>query len=559
MQVLSPDTLFNALKELDVLDAKELEALYTQAVETKASLQHLLLDKNLISDENLGKVIAELYAVPFIKLSQVKIEPDVLHLIPERVAQEFHIIAFALDEAHLKVASSYPDDPDFAQFLSQKTGKKVEMYYATEYDIVDAIHLYKKDLQISFDELLNKEVDEAGKTNGADKPVTRIFELLVEYAYANRASDIHIEPQDEISLIRFRIDGVLHDVLSLPKNLHDQLITRIKVLSKLRTDEHLAAQDGKLQQQVEKEELDVRVSIVPIVEGEKAVLRLLSSRSREFSLNDLGMNASDLGKVKNGFTKPFGMVLVTGPTGSGKTTTIYAILKILNTREKNIATIEDPVEYEITGINQIQVNAKTELTFAKGLRSILRQDPNIIFVGEIRDEETADIAVNSAMTGHLVLSTLHTNDSATSLPRLIDLGVEPFLIASTVNTIIAQRLVRKICEKCRYSEVVPRNSVTDFFHDESVTKLIPQSETIRLYKGKGCPICHGTGYQGRVALFEVLEVTEAIRKLITEEKDAETIYVKAQGEGMQTMLMDGIAKVMSGVTTLEEVMRVTKE
>jgi len=559
MYPVTNDTLFKALKELEVLDKDALESAYNEANRTKTPLGDLLLEKDLIHDENLGKLIADIFSVPFVRLTQVRIDERVLTLIPEEVAARTYTIAFELDEKTLKIATSNPKDPDLSRFLFQKTGREVTVYYATPQDIWEALPRYKKNLQTSFDDLLTMQLEEAGKNGGGDKPVTKIFELLVEYAYSSKASDIHIEPQEKISLVRFRIDGVLHDVLELPKNLHDQLLTRIKVLSKLRTDEHLTAQDGKLQQALQKENLDVRVSIVPIVEGEKAVLRLLSSHSREFSLNDLGMNPKDLEKVRQGFAKPFGMVLVTGPTGSGKTTTIYAILKILNTREKNIATIEDPVEYEIAGINQIQVNTKTDLTFATGLRSILRQDPNIIFVGEIRDDETADIAVNSAMTGHLVLSTLHTNDSATSLPRLIDLGVEPFLIASTVNTIIAQRLVRKICEKCRFSEVIPLPDIQKLLPSDIVAQTFPQSGDIRLYKGKGCAICHSTGYQGRIALFEVLEISETIKKLITDQADATTIYKEAQKEGMQTMLRDGIEKVIAGVTTLEEIVRVTKE
>ncbi|MBI4033244.1 MAG: type II/IV secretion system protein, partial [Candidatus Blackburnbacteria bacterium] len=307
------------------------------------------------------------------------------------------------------------------------------------------------------------------------------------------------------------------------------------------------------------ENLDIRVSIVPIVEGEKAVLRLLSSRSRQFSLQDLGMSDKDLAKVRKGFSKPYGMLLSTGPTGSGKTTTIYAVLKIINTREKNIATIEDPVEYDIEGINQIQVNPKTNLTFANGLRSILRQDPDIIFVGEIRDEETASIAINSAMTGHLVLSTAHTNDAATALPRLIDMNIEPFLIASTVNTIIGQRLVRKVCDKCKISQTTTSEELAKHVPEEIVTKYFGKKKEVRVYRGKGCPICHSTGYIGRIGVFEVLEVSEAIRHLITERANADVIRQKAQEEGMTTMIDDGFDKVEGGITTVEEVLRATTE
>ena len=348
-------------------------------------------------------------------------------------------------------------------------------------------------------------------------------------------------------------------MLVLPKKLHEQIITRIKVLASLRTDEHMAPQDGKMRISLVEEELDIRASILPIVYGEKIVCRLLASRFRQFSLVDLGMRDSDLKKVTNGFKKSFGMVLSTGPTGSGKTTSIYSILKIINSREKNITTIEDPVEYRMKGVNQIQANPKANLTFASGLRSILRQDPNIIFVGEIRDSETASIAVNAALTGHLVLSTLHTNDAATALPRLSDMGVEPFLIASTVNVIVAQRLLRKICEMCKSSIDIKRQDFLKNLPSEIVTKHFGEKENIRVYKGQGCPVCHHTGYAGRVGVFEVLDVTNNIRKLITQKADADVILSQAiKDNDMTTMLDDGLIKVKQGTTTIEEVLRVTK-
>jgi type II secretory ATPase GspE/PulE/Tfp pilus assembly ATPase PilB-like protein len=313
-----------------------------------------------------------------------------------------------------------------------------------------------------------------------------------------------------------------------------------------------------MRMRLEEEDLDLRVSILPIVEGEKVVLRLLASHFRQFSLVDLGMNERDLAKVQKAISKSFGMVLSTGPTGSGKTTSIYSLIKILNTREKNITTIEDPVEYRIKGINQIQVNAKTNLTFASGLRSILRQDPNVVFVGEIRDNETASIAVNAALTGHLVLSTLHTNDAATTLPRLTDMQIEPFLVASTVNVIIAQRLIRKICDMCKASLQVQKTELTKSIPDAIFVKHFGTSETITVYQGQGCKVCNKTGYLGRVGVFEVLEVTNAVRKLITEKRDADVIAQAAIAEGMNTMLDDGLEKIAKGVTTIAEVLRVTK-
>ncbi len=388
-------------------------------------------------------------------------------------------------------------------------------------------------------------------------PAEKIVDMLIRYAYQDGTSDIHIEPQEDASLVRFRIDGILHDVLTLPKALHDQIIARIKVISRLRTDEHLSPQDGKMRMKLEEENLDIRVSILPIVDGEKVVMRLLSSKARQLNLKDLGMNDFDLTKVHHGYTKSYGMILSTGPTGSGKTTSIYSILKILNTREKNITTTEDPVEYRIKGVNQIQVNPKTDLTFANSLRSILRQDPNIVFVGEIRDAETANIAVNAALTGHLVLSTLHTNDSATALPRLMDMGVEPFLVASTVNVIVAQRLVRQICEMCKSSYSVTLEDIVKNLPQDAVKRHFDK-KIVTLYQGKGCKVCHNTGYTGRSGVFEVLEVTPTIKKLIVQKADSDIIVAEAIKSGMSTMLDDGLDKCVKGQTTIEEVLRVTK-
>ncbi|MDO8498670.1 MAG: GspE/PulE family protein [bacterium] len=550
--------LAKILGESRLLTAEQLQKASKNSESRHLSLYESLLSLDLISDEQLGKMIADFLKISFVALSKVSIPQEVLQIIPEVVARKQKIIAFENDGEGLKVALADPENVEVQQFLSKKTGEKIVPYFATENDLNEALRLYRKELQKTFDEMLKEAVEEA-KGGPAEAPVSKIIDLLIEYAYENKASDIHIEPEEKSSLVRFRIDGVLHDVLSVPSTLHEQMVTRIKVLSKLRTDEHLSAQDGKMRIKLEEEELDIRISIVPIVEGEKVVMRLLSSHSRQFSLGDLGMNSKDLEKVTAGFNKPYGMVLSTGPTGSGKTTTIYSVLKILNTREKNIATIEDPVEYDIDGINQIQVNPKTNLTFADGLRAILRQDPDIIFVGEIRDKETAGIAVNSAMTGHLVLSTLHTNDAATTLPRLIDMDIEPFLVASTVNVIIGQRLVRKICEKCRVSKTVTVAEVSKQLPKEAVEKHFRGKKEVRLYSGKGCPVCHSTGYVGRVGVFEVLVVSEAVRELISAKADSEVIAKKAITEGMTTMLDDGIEKALNGITTIEEVMRVTKQ
>jgi type IV pilus assembly protein PilB len=523
-----------------------------------ATFADALIERDIISDENLGILISDYLKIPFVVLSKISIPEEIFNVIPERFARKYRVVPFSRDNQSVKVAMADPNAKDVMDMITLKTGQPVVPFLATERDIYNTLSIYRKDLQKTFDELIRKHLVDKEKQLYFNVPTAKMVEMIISYAYEDRASDIHIEPQEKDSLVRFRIDGMLHDMLEIPKTLHDQIITRLKVISRLRTDEHLAPQDGKLRVHLAEEDLDLRLSILPIVEGEKAVLRLLASKFRLFSLLDLGMTDTDLKKVSKAMAKSYGMILSTGPTGSGKTTSIYAIIKILNSRAKNITTIEDPVEYRMKGVNQIQVNAKTGLTFADGLRSILRQDPNIIFVGEIRDNETASIAVNAALTGHLVVSTLHTNDAATALPRLVDMDVEPFLVASTVNVIIAQRLMRKICDMCRTAIVISEAELSHNIPIEILQKHFDLSKELHIYQGKGCKICHGTGYKGRIGAFEVLEVSKAVRKLITQREDADAILKKALEEGMTTMLDDGLQKVAKGLTTIEEVLRVTK-
>ncbi|MGA2910588.1 MAG: GspE/PulE family protein [Candidatus Microgenomates bacterium] len=522
-----------------------------------SSLLTSLIETGVLTQDQVGTIIAGYYNVPYIALSKESIPPDVAHIIPDKVARRQKAIVFARDASGVKIALSDPTNRVIPALIARKTGQNVSVYYASEGEIISTITLYEKALQKTIDELLHEYVQQATLFKG-DLPIIKVVDELINAAYYDRASDIHIEPEDKTSLIRFRVDGVLQDVLRVPREIHDRVISRIKVLSNLRTDEHMSAQDGKMTAHLENEDLDIRVSILPVSDGEKAVLRLLSSHLREFTLSDLGMNSKDLSKVTNAFARSFGMILSTGPTGSGKTTTIYAILKILNTREKNIMTIEDPVEYRIHGANQVQVNAKTNLTFANGLRSILRQDPNVIFVGEIRDSETAGIAVNAALTGHLVLSTLHTNDAATAIPRLIDMKIEPYLVASTVSVVVAQRLVRLVCPFCKVEQKMPISEIVKHFPQETVQKYFGSGSEAKVFIGKGCKNCRQTGYVGRVGLFEVLEITKGIRQLITEKADADVIGQKAIEEGMKTMLDDGLEKVARGVTSIDEVIRVTK-
>lgn len=538
------------------VDQAALNNLEDFAKNTRTSLQDAAIEKDVISDENLGVLIANYLKFPFISLTKVTIPENIFEIVPERLARKYKVISFARDADGIKLAMSDPTQKQILEMIAKKTNLKVTAYFATERDIEDAFALYRKDIQQTFDEIIKGVMGE--KTDSEDLPIAKMVDLLITYAYRDKASDIHIEPEENDLLVRFRIDGILHDMLYLDKKLTERILTRIKILSRLRTDEHLSAQDGKIRMIVDGDNLDLRVSIIPIAEGEKAVLRLLASHFRQFSLLDLGMKEEDFKKINAAINKSFGMILSTGPTGSGKTTSIYSILKILNTREKNITTIEDPIEYRIKGVNQIQVNVKTNLTFANGLRSILRQDPNVIFVGEIRDSETAEIAVNAALTGHLVLSTLHTNDAATALPRLVDMKVEPFLVASTVNVIIAQRLVRKICEVCNEKVPIKRSDLVKNIPEEIIAKYFPAGEDLTVLEGKGCKICHHTGYSGRIGIFEVLEMTSPIKKLIADKNDSDVIAKEAIKEGMTTMQEDGVYKIAKGLTTLEEVLRVTK-
>jgi len=533
------------------------------AMQDKISLAEAVVRLEILSEEEVTRVIADALGFPYVDLSKESVAPEVLAEIPEIVARKNRIVPFRKDGDGLHLAMADPTNLEISDFIERKEGVPVRVYMATERDIENTLERYGGGLS----DALKKTLTEVEKiiSDGGEPPIVNVVRDILSFAYQNRASDVHIEPREDIdSVIRFRIDGVLHDVALLPQSLHAQVISRIKVLARLQTDEHQKPQDGKIEFPIDQEKVDIRVSIVPIMEGEKVVMRLLSERARRFSLANLGMDEHDLQKIHEAYEKPYGMVLATGPTGCGKTTSLYTILKILNERNVNIMTIEDPVEYDLEGVNQIQVNTKANLTFATGLRSILRQDPNIILVGEIRDKETANIAINLAMTGHLVLSTLHTNDAATAIPRFVDLGVEPFLITSTVNSILAQRLVRKIHTGCRASEEVLATEVANRVGWEATQKVFGVAkkdgakEKITLYRGKGCAACNGTGYEGRIGMFEVLVMDDEIKKAIMKNQEAGAITELAKSRGMRTMLEDGLEKVKVGLTTLDEVLGATK-
>lgn len=560
---LSKEQFHVALVETGGVSEEE----FVRAAATKEAdsigIDGMLIASGALTDEQMAQLMGLYFQVPSVNLRQMRVEPEVLSLIPEDFARRHEILPLKADEKSVTIATSSPEDVVERALLEKYLRREVKTNYATTSDIRDHLFWYQKDPKQFFAQILEKEKTEKGES---DTTMIELVTAMMDFAFQGGASDIHIEPEEGYTLIRFRQDGILHDIARLPKEIHEKIITRLKVLARLATDEHRVPQDGKIRHKTRwGESLDLRLSVIPTTYAEKAVMRLLSEKNRRLSLANLGFSPEDLKKVSNAIKKPWGMILVTGPTGSGKTTTLYAMLQILNSRDVNITTIEDPIEYEIEGINQIPVNEKTGLTFAKGLRSIVRQDPDIIMVGEIRDRDTANIAVNAAMTGHLVLSTLHTNDAATAFPRLSDMGVENFLIASTVNVVIAQRLVRRICMNCIQSiedDPLQKEIIEDYPEmKEFVIKLSKKKTVkgIRTFKGKGCHVCHQSGYYGRVGIFEVLTISEEIKEAIMKNANADQIRTIATKEDMFTMLQDGVRLALSGQTTLEEVLRVTRE
>ncbi|MDP2630617.1 MAG: GspE/PulE family protein [Candidatus Uhrbacteria bacterium] len=546
-----------------ILSETDLAVVEKEALGKKIDPLVILYEKNTLTDEQLGAMLSEEYAVPFADLQIETIEEGVFNLIPQIVCEAQGVVAFQRTPEGVKVGMLDPSDLAMLHMLEKRLDDPVLPVVITPHGLAKALSKYEGSLAESYKSIYHRIKDTALSREERDEASVDLVDTLMHHGYKNRASDIHIEPYTKKILVRFRIDGVMHDVLDMPKELSEVIVTRLKILSKMRTDEHRAAQDGKFRFTFEGENIDVRVSVIPVTNGENIVMRLLSSKTQQFNLVDLGYGENDLKIVQRAIKKPYGMILVTGPTGSGKTTTVYAILKILNRRDVHIISIEDPVEYDIEGVTQIQVDPRTNLTFAKGLRAIVRQDPDVIMVGEIRDPETAGIAINSAMTGHLVLSTLHANDSATTLPRLLDMGIEPFLVASTVNIVIAQRLVRKICPKCRASySITPEEKQLieeeELLKNRILSRGVKSITQIKWYRGQGCAQCSQTGYRGRVGIYEVMEISEALRELILKRATSDALMETATKGGMTTMLDDGLEKVFTGVTTLQEVIRVTR-
>lgn len=516
--------------------------------EEYANLRHVslvdaLVALEIINREILGKAVAEHYEVPYIDLQAKPPTGDQILKLPEDIAKKYIAVIAAETDKVITIATTKPHNEELIAAVQQTfPDKEVKVGYSPRKEISALWISYLKPLTERYQAIIDQ----------GERVAPQLLEALVEDAVAKHASDIHFEPQEKEVIFRFRIDGVLQEAVRLSKDLYENVLNRIKVESKLRIDEHFSSQDGAMRYRTETTSVDMRVSIIPTLDGEKVVIRLLSAYVRDFTFQDLGLTEKNESIIMEAAKKPFGMLLVTGPTGSGKSSTLYGLLKLLNHPDVNITTIEDPVEYKIAGVNQIQVNNATNLTFAKGLRSIVRQDPNIILVGEIRDLETAEIAVNAALTGHLLFSTFHANDAPTAIPRLMDMGIEPFLLASTLELVISQRLVRKICESCRYSSTVKLTEIEKQF--SQAKHYFKKEET--LYKGKGCSVCNSTGYKGRTAIFEYIQITREMEDLMLTNPSSKQIWELARKQGSRSLFEDGIEKVKQGVTTIEELLRV---
>lgn len=553
------------------VDQSVLNNLIVKASRVGASIGDLLVNEGLISQSELSELIAKELNVTAIDLSQTKIEKEALLTITKKIALEREAIPFKIDKKQLHVAMTNPLDLEAIDFIAKRTGLEIVPYFITPIMFEQGVLMYKKDIERVLQDMIKDHATKSvkGKVEKIEEaaqklPVVKLFDSIVEFAVVEKASDIHIEPLENEVIVRYRIDGILHDKVSLPYDILPVLVARVKILSNLKIDEHRMPQDGRIKIKINNKDISLRISVLPTFFGEKIVARVLEESGRGLTLDKLGFIGVNLERVEQAITRPHGMILATGPTGSGKTTTLYSILTKLNTPEVNINTVEDPIEYAMPRVNQMQVNQLIGLDFATGLRALLRQDPDIIMVGEIRDEETANIAVNAALTGHLVLSTIHTNDAAGAVPRLADMGVEEFLIASSVNLIIAQRLVRKICEYCKtedqlspeQTDAITRELIKTGQTEEQVHQLIGDG---KFFKGQGCDKCGKKGMKGRVGIFEVLEVTPEIIDLIAAKSTSTAIQEVAIKQGMDLMVIDGVKKAKEGITTISEVLRVSRE
>jgi len=569
MLTIPPQKLKEILTKEGLITAQDFDNLLIEAQRMGQNVVDLLISQGVITSDYFYNLVAQYFGIEKADLATRPIEENVLRLLSEELARQKRVIIFAKEpDATLDVAMEDPSDLETIEFLKKHLKSKIKPFLTTPEDLNRGFSLYGRHLSEDFKKIIEENIratlrkkigniEEAAK----DVPIVAIIDNLLSYAISLRSSDIHIEILENAILIRYRIDGILHEVIRIPKEVHPAVIARIKLLGGLKIDEHLKPQDGRFRYKVGPDVIDVRVAVIPVFYGEKVEMRLLPSTQKPLSLEELGI-LGDTGKIiEENIKKSYGMVLVCGPTGCGKTTTLYSILNILNRPEVNIVTIEDPIEYDIKYINQTQINPLAGISFANGLRAILRQDPNIIMVGEIRDEETAEIAVHSALTGHLLLSSLHTNDAATTVPRLIDMKIAPFLVAAVLNVCVAQRLVRKICPNCIESYPADQNLIQ--FLEKQLKEINPDSKLKApkfLYRGRGCPACNQTGYQGRIGIFEILNVNEEIRKLIiSPDFSLDNLNNLARKQGMITIFEDGLKKAATGITTIEEVLRVIRE
>lgn len=591
---ISDVTIEKLLERSGVATEEQIEILKDESARSRRSLQDLAIQNELIDKKTLTKLFADYAQIPFIELDPTEIPKDVLTKIPERIARQYNAVLFKIDpDGTMHLAMDDPDDVQAVSFIQKEIGENTKIYLATRDNILACLENYRGDVNQELNAVINVQREDTGENQtvteadvAEDSPIAQTVNLLLEYAIRSNASDIHIEPREEFVQVRYRIDGVLKEVNRLPRNVMGALTSRIKILSNLKIDERRVPQDGRFKIKIAGKQYALRVSTLPVADGEKIVMRILDESNQAVTLRDLGYWGHSLDVISKAITEPNGMVLITGPTGSGKSTSLFSVLTTLNTPDVNISTIEDPVEYKIPGVNQTQTNVKAGMTFASGLRALLRQDPNIIMVGEIRDGETANLGVQAALTGHLVFSTLHTNNAATCLPRLLDMGIEPFLIASTVKAVVGQRLVRKLCNVCRQNYTPNEDEIKAIVHlfnlregqdfqyihgleqqaaDQQIGGDAPlnTSETTitHLWKAspEGCDECRHTGYKGRVGIYEVLGNTIPIQKMIVANATSNQIQDQAISEGMVTMQTDGLIKALRGDTTVEEVLRVTKE
>ncbi len=580
---VEPQQLKAFMMDAGLISEEKFKECERKAQEKGVRIEEILISEGIIKEDELRRLEAYILGIPFVNLEKEKIDPEILKIIPEPIARAHNIIAYRKRGKILEVAMLDPEDLRTIEFIKKTTLYKILPRLTTPQSIKSALRQYQKTLEAEFGELIKKEVGEIKAIREEEKvkekeelekmaqelPIIKIVDTLIKHAILQRASDIHIEPMEKEVLVRYRIDGILRDAMTLPKIAASGIVARIKVLSNLRLDEHRLPQDGRFKVETEDYKYSVRVSILPVFDGEKVVMRLLPETARGFTLEQLGLRGKALEDVQINLRKPVGMILVTGPTGSGKTTTLYSMIEILNTPAVNICTIEDPIEYRMPRVNQTQVNPKVGLTFANGLRALLRQDPDIIMVGEIRDNETASLAVNAALTGHLVLSTLHTNSAAGAIPRLIEMKVEPFLISSTLNLIIAQRLVRRLSgEKIQYflkeseldniAKYCDPERILEILRKEGLAKPHQPLTKIPFFRPKPSKEAPD-GYKGRIGIFEVLPITQTIKELIVQEATADRIEEQAKKEGMITMVEDGFVKAAQGITSIEEVLRVIIE